>query len=222
MLADAQTAGRGRQGETLGVAAGQPLPLRAPAAVAGAPLGLLPLAAGVAVAKALAAEGVDGAAQVAERRASWAERKVGGILAEATSGADGLESVVVGIGVNVGSARAAAPDVRGPRRCAERAGARGGPRGRGGRGPGPTGRLVSCPSAEGPARVVHAAWRGARCRGGGAPSRRPAGDGLRGIARDLDDGGALVLELEDGPGACFVRARCARCGPRAATDRDRR
>jgi BirA family biotin operon repressor/biotin-[acetyl-CoA-carboxylase] ligase len=68
-----------------------------------APVALLPLAAGVAVAEAMEALGV-------AARLKWpndvmiGDRKVGGVLAEASSGPRGPEWVVLGIGLNVGAA----------------------------------------------------------------------------------------------------------------------
>ena len=62
--------------------------------------GLLPLAAGLATAQAL--DGWEAGAALKWPNDLMADgRKLGGILVEAASGASGLDSVVVGIGVNV-------------------------------------------------------------------------------------------------------------------------
>jgi BirA family biotin operon repressor/biotin-[acetyl-CoA-carboxylase] ligase len=83
------------------LAAREPLPLgRPPAAADPFPhAGLIPLAAGVAVSEALDAFGV-------RARLKWpndlvvAEKKIGGLLAEASS-AERIESVVLGVGLNL-------------------------------------------------------------------------------------------------------------------------
>jgi len=101
VLADAQSAGRGRQGRRWSSPPGNLyMSVLLRPAPPDARWSVIPLVAGLAVGEALAAEGLD-------VRLKWPNdvmaegRKVGGILAEATSGADGLESVVLGIGVNV-------------------------------------------------------------------------------------------------------------------------
>jgi len=200
VLADAQTAGRGRQGRRWSSPPGNLyLSVLLRPAPPGARWSVLPLAAGLAVAEALAAEGV-------ESSLKWPNdvmvggRKVGGILAEATSGADGIESVVLGVGVNVA--------VRPPDLPPEVA---------------PTvtclaeelGRAVDrvevasavltrltvwyhALAREGP-QVVQAAWRARAVPWWGrAVEAQSGGRRVRGIARDLDEGGALILELEDG------------------------
>lgn len=99
VLADEQTGGRGREGRSWSSPAGGLylsvlLRPRQPA------VGLIPLAAGLAVADALAENG-------AHALLKWPNdvvaegRKLAGILSEASTGASGLEWVVVGIGVNV-------------------------------------------------------------------------------------------------------------------------
>jgi BirA family biotin operon repressor/biotin-[acetyl-CoA-carboxylase] ligase len=99
VLADRQSSGRGREGrrwESPGGGLYLSVLLRPP----GERAALVPLAAGVAVAEAVAALGV-------RAELKWPNdvlargRKLGGILAEASSGSAGVEWVVVGIGVNV-------------------------------------------------------------------------------------------------------------------------
>jgi BirA family biotin operon repressor/biotin-[acetyl-CoA-carboxylase] ligase len=200
VLADAQTAGRGRQGRRW---VSPPGNLYMSVLLRPAPPGprwsVLPLAAGLAVAEALGAEGL-------EARLKWpndvmiGDRKIAGILTEATSSAGGLESVVVGIGVNVAlrpsdlpAEAAAAPT------CAAEELAR------------PVDRIAVAAAVlarlavwyhalarEGP-RVVQAAWRTRAVPWWGRTVEARSGERrLRGIASDLDEGGALILELEDG------------------------
>lgn len=95
-----QTGGRGRQGRSWESPRGNlylSVSLPAPSGPAG---GLLPLAAGVAVAQALAGWGVPA-------RLKWpndvlvGERKLAGLLIEASSSGGALEQVILGIGVNL-------------------------------------------------------------------------------------------------------------------------
>jgi BirA family biotin operon repressor/biotin-[acetyl-CoA-carboxylase] ligase len=111
VLADRQTGGRGREGRAWASPAGG-LYLSVLLRPRFAAVGLLPLAAGVAVAEAVAEWGI--AAQL-----KWPNdvlldgRKLGGVLAEASSGSGGVDWVVLGIGVNVAVTREALPpDVR--------------------------------------------------------------------------------------------------------------
>ena len=105
-VAEAQTAGRGRQGRSW---QGEPgasllfsLVVRCPIAPHAA--GAIPVAAGLAL-----AEAIDDLACRAAARVKWPNdvriggRKVAGILADATVRAGTIEGVVVGVGVNVGS-----------------------------------------------------------------------------------------------------------------------
>ncbi|HUG51947.1 MAG TPA: biotin--[acetyl-CoA-carboxylase] ligase [Vicinamibacteria bacterium] len=205
VLADAQTAGRGRQGRRW---ASPPGNLFLSVLLRPEPPSpqwtMLPLAAGVAVAEALAEQGLD--AQL-----KWPNdvlvkgRKLGGILAEATSGADGLEFVVVGIGVNL-AARPSdlPPEVAAAVTCVTDE----------------LGRAVDRVAvaaavlarlavwydalARDGSRAVQAAWRTlALPWWGRAVEARSDGRRLRGIARDLDETGALILELEDGTRAAL-------------------
>ena len=200
VLADAQTAGRGRHGQRWVSPPGNLyLSVLLRPAPAAARWGVLPLAAGVAVAEGLVSEGVDA-------RLKWpndvvvAGRKVGGILVEATSSAEGLESVVVGIGVNVSVRPAGLPaEVAAALTCVEDELGR------------PVDRLALAAAvlvrlgvwyhalARGGPEVVQAAWRARALPWWGRPvEARSGARRLRGIARGLDEGGALILELEDG------------------------
>ena len=106
VVAEAQTAGRGRQGRSWQGEAGASLlfsvVLRFPIAPHAA--GAIPVAAGLAPAEAM-----DGGAGRAAARVKWPNdvriggKKVAGILADATVRAGAIEGVVVGVGVNVGS-----------------------------------------------------------------------------------------------------------------------
>lgn len=200
VLTDAQTAGRGRQGRRWSSPPGNLyMSVLLRPAPAGARWSVLPLAAGLAVAEALAAEGL-------ETSLKWPNdvmaggRKVGGILAEATSGADGLESVVLGIGVNVALRPPDLPPEVAPTvTCMAEELARAVDRDQ--VAAAVLGRLsvwYDALAREGP-RVVQAAWRARAVPWWGRAVEAQSGERrLRGIARDLDEGGALILELEDG------------------------
>lgn len=200
VIADVQTSGRGRQGRRWSSPPGNLyLSVLLRPDPPGPRWALLPLAAGVAVAEALVELGLDA-------RLKWPNdvlvggRKTGGILAEAASGTGGLEFVVVGIGINVAARpQDLAPDVAPTVACVEEE----------------LGREVDRAAVaaavlsrltvwyhalarKGP-RVVQSAWRDrAVAWWGRAVEADSGGRRLRGIARDLDEGGALVLELEDG------------------------
>lgn len=200
VLADVQTAGRGRQGRRWASPAGNlylSVLLRPEPPVSR--WSVVPLAAGVAVAEALAGEGL-------ETSLKWPNdvlaggRKVGGILAEAASSAEGLESIVVGVGINVAVRPAdLPPEIAGAVACVAEELARA------------VDRVAVAAAvlvrlrvwydaivAEGP-RVVHSAWRARAVPWWGRTvEAQSGGRRLRGIARDLDEDGGLVLELEDG------------------------
>jgi BirA family biotin operon repressor/biotin-[acetyl-CoA-carboxylase] ligase len=206
VLAGEQSAGRGRQGHTWISPAGNlflSVLLRPGGALA--EVGLVPLAAGVAAAEALEAFGV-------RVRLKWpndlmaAGRKVGGLLAEAASGGEGVDTVVLGIGMNLALDPAQAPG--GLRDTVTSVKAE-------------TGRDVSPPEAaaatlarvavwyhalaRGDAAAVLAAWRARSVPWWGRPVEVRAGQGLvRGIARGVDERGALLLDLEDGARAALL------------------
>jgi BirA family biotin operon repressor/biotin-[acetyl-CoA-carboxylase] ligase len=206
ILAGAQSAGRGRQGREWISAPGNlflSVLLRPPARFADA--GLIPLAAGVAVSEALDAFGV-------RARLKWpndlvvAEKKIGGLLAEATSAGEGVESVVLGIGVNLSLDPAAAPaELRDGITSVKVE----------------SGRAVSPEeaAAETLARVavwyhalardgaatVLAAWRARSVAWWGRPVEVRSGQRLvRGVALGVDERGALLLDLEGGTRAALL------------------
>lgn len=200
VLADVQTAGRGRQGRRW---VSPPGNLYMSVLFRPAPpvsrWSVLPLAAGVAVAEALSAEGL-------ETGLKWPNdvlaggRKVGGLLAEATSSADGLESIVLGIGINVALRPPDLPPELAATvgcvaeelaRAVDRIAVAAGILRR-------LGVWYDALADEGP-QVVQAAWRARAVPWWGHTVEAQSGERrLRGIARDLDEGGGLVLELEDG------------------------
>jgi BirA family biotin operon repressor/biotin-[acetyl-CoA-carboxylase] ligase len=196
--ADAQTAGRGREGRSwLSPLGGLYLSvlLRPRGSVASR----LPLAAGVAVAEAVEEHG-------AKAELKWPNdvllegRKLAGILAEAASGTDGVEWVVLGIGVNVVvDERTLPPPLRG--QVASLAPARGG-------------RPPRVPSlaasvlarlrvwydalAASPASVVDA-WRDRAVDWWGERvEARAGGETLAGRLVGLDEEGALILVTDAG------------------------
>jgi BirA family transcriptional regulator, biotin operon repressor / biotin---[acetyl-CoA-carboxylase] ligase len=201
VIADEQTAGRGRQGRAWASPRGglyMSVLLR-PTAESAA---LLPLAAGVAVAEALQELGV-------RAELKWPNdvlvggRKAAGILAEASSTGSTLDWVVLGIGVNLDE-EALPDDVKREAAAVESA----------------------TPSALAAAVLVRltvwydalrehrasvvAAWRERSVPWWGQPVEVAAGDRmLRGLARDVDERGALLLDLEDG-GVATVLAGDAR------------
>lgn len=194
VLADEQTAGRGRLGRPWSSPAGG-LYLSVLLRPSGASAGLVPLAAGVAVAEALGGFGV-------RSHLKWPNdvlvdgRKVAGILAEASSSASALEWIVLGIGVNLDAA--ALPDSVRPIAAALPVGERG------------IGRDAVAAAVLQQLRVwydaltkreaaVLDAWRERSVPWWGQPVEVTAGERvLRGQARGLDERGALVLDLGDG------------------------
>jgi len=102
VLADEQTGGRGREGRSWSSPPGGLYLSVLLRPGEGAP-GLLPLAAGLAVADAVAESGVSTLLKWPNDVVAGG-RKLAGILSEASTGGGGLEWVVVGIGVNVASA----------------------------------------------------------------------------------------------------------------------
>ena len=199
VVAESQTRGRGRAGRRWHQVPGRGLSLslllvrgcdpRAP--------GALPLAAGLALARALERLGV-------EARLEWpndlllGERKLAGILAESRASADGEPLVVVGVGVNVSHRPADFPPEIAPLATSLAI----------------AGHAVAREAVaaeflnafeplwteleEGGSAGVLAAWS-ARASFWGHPVtvRAPGGD-LTGLARGLDPAGGLVLRLESG------------------------
>lgn len=200
VVADAQSAGRGRFGRTWHATPGKSLVLSVLLREGCEPpaLGLLPLAAGLAVAEALEALG-------ARPSLKWpndvllGERKVAGVLCETRRAA-----VVVGAGVNLGQTAADFPEEIAA--TATSLGLAGGP----GFAGSPVARedvaaaFLDALEArwdalrrDGPAELLEA-WRGRAVLWGRSVTVR-AGDGeLRGVALGLDADGALRLALPDG------------------------
>jgi BirA family biotin operon repressor/biotin-[acetyl-CoA-carboxylase] ligase len=205
VVADRQTAGRGRAGQRWTSPPGNlflsVLVRPAPAAE----VTVLPLAAGLATAEAAAEFSVDA-------RLKWpndvlvAGRKLAGVLVEGLSGTAGIEAAVIGIGVNVGLDPDSLPDDLRERVTSLAA---------------QTGRPVAVAEVaaavlarlrvwydllarEGAPRVL-AAWRARSVSWWGRPvEARSGGSVLRGIVQGLDGRGALLLDLEDGSRVAVV------------------
>jgi BirA family biotin operon repressor/biotin-[acetyl-CoA-carboxylase] ligase len=212
VVADEQTAGRGRHGRRWVMRPGD-LALSVLVRPAAAPdaLLLLPLAAGVAVAEAVAALGLDASLKwpndvVVERgRGQGAGyRKLAGILVEGVSEGDRL-AVVIGIGLNL---VAGPPDDVEMETAATSLQAE-------------TGREVARDEAadavlarlrvwydavaRGDARAVVEAFTARALPWWGREVEVRSGDtALRGIARGIDHRGALLLERDDGTTAAVV------------------
>ena len=206
ILSGEQTAGRGREGHGWISPRGNlflSVLLRPAARVPHA--GLIPLAAGVAVAEALASFGV-------RAQLKWpndlvvGERKIAGLLAEAASGSEGIETVVLGIGINLSLDPAEVPaTIRDAVTSVSLESRRSVP--------------LAEAAAETLARVavwyhalaregaatVLAAWRARSVPWWGRPVEVRAGPSLiRGVARGVDERGALLLDLEDGTRAALL------------------
>jgi BirA family biotin operon repressor/biotin-[acetyl-CoA-carboxylase] ligase len=121
VVADHQTAGRGRLGRTWVDTPGACLlfSLLLPRPFDPTVLGLVPLAAGVALCRAARAEARAAGAEGFDARLKWPNdlmvsgRKAAGILCESATGAGPARWIVVGVGVNVNGARSdLPPDLR--------------------------------------------------------------------------------------------------------------
>lgn len=191
-----QTAGRGRRGRSWASTPGDLFVsvLWRPR-LPGERAGLLPLAAGIAVAEAAGDLGVRTWLKWPNDVVTGAG-KLAGILLESAWGADGLEAVVVGVGLNLVRETIGEP----PRVVAS-------VRAETGRTPSPAEaaaavleRLALGYDALGRgAQDVIAAWKSRALPWWGRRVELSAGAGtMVGIARDLDPGGGLVLEAPDG------------------------
>ncbi len=201
VLAERQTAGRGRLGRTWESPAGNlflsvVLRPRLPPER----LTLLPLAAGVAVAEAVDEQGVT--AQL-----KWpndvlvGSRKLGGILAEGLSGSRGTHAVVLGVGVNVRlDASRLAPETAAGATSLDAETGR----------PGDViavaaavlarlrARCHDLAAADGAARTADA-WRARALPWWGREVVAREGDQvIRGVARDIDARGGLLVETAGG------------------------
>ena len=200
VVASRQTAARGRQGRAwLSPSGNLFLSLLLRPTLPAESAGLVPLAAGVAAAEAAAEWGV--AVQL-----KWPNdlvvrsRKLGGVLVEASAGAEGLETVVVGVGMNLALDPADAPPALRGALTSVRA-ETGGEPGVPAAAAAVLDRLAVWYDAlarDGPPLVL-AAWRARSVPWWGRAVEAHSGDAvLRGVARDLDPRGALILDLADG------------------------
>jgi BirA family biotin operon repressor/biotin-[acetyl-CoA-carboxylase] ligase len=202
LAAEVQTRGRGRQGRRWTSPAGGLMfsVLLRPAAVPPPGRGWLPLLAGVAVVRAVRAQGVAGAVLKWPNDVLAGGAKLAGILAEQAG-----DAIVVGIGINVGTGPAdlppAAPGGLPPASMAL-SGAPGADRG----------ALLAGILAE--VAAWYPAWTASgplasglraeylRCCatiGGNVRVELPGGAVLHGIATDIDEVGRLVVDTGDGP-----------------------
>jgi BirA family transcriptional regulator, biotin operon repressor / biotin---[acetyl-CoA-carboxylase] ligase len=220
VIADAQTGGRGRLGRSWESPPGNLFlsVLLREAWRPGFPDSLVPLVAGVAVAKSLVG--------VAQLRLKWpndvlcGDRKLGGILAEGIVTSGRLEGIVVGVGVNLDLDPGSLP--AGLREQVTSLATETG------RAPGRDAladRILKQLRAElappqRPERVL-ADWRERSVDWWGRRVRvDSAGVALVGIARDVDSSGGLVLELPDGGRQVVLSGEARQL--RRATDRDAR
>ena len=187
VVAERQTAGRGRLGRAWEAAPGQCLTFsllarpKTPPEVAAT----LPLVAGIAVATALRARGF-AAGLKWPNDVLLADRKVCGILCEAQTSARGIEGIVVGVGVNTGAV---------PEALAHRAIGLGG-----------LDRLCLLADLCAAFETLYARWAAGGltslrpeldaldCKRGRPIRVRPAGGDIEGLARGIRDDGALLLE----------------------------
>ena len=200
VTAGTQTAGRGRSGHAWASPGGNLyLSVLLRPRLTADDVVALPLAVGVAVAEALAETG-------AQPQLKWpndvvaGERKLGGILVEGVSGAAGVEAAIVGIGVNVALDPAALPEDLRARATSLRL---------------LTGRAIAVADVGAAVLLRLRVWYDRLAREGRAPvlaawkaravpwwgrsvEARSGGSVLRGTVRDLDERGALLLDLEDG------------------------
>ncbi len=115
-LAEHQTDGRGRRGRSWVSPFGANVYLSLYWRFDDAPQGLngLSLAAGVAVARALGAAGIDGVGLKWPNDIIWEQRKLAGILIEMSGEATGPTHVVAGVGLNVAMPRSAGEHIDQP------------------------------------------------------------------------------------------------------------
>jgi BirA family biotin operon repressor/biotin-[acetyl-CoA-carboxylase] ligase len=198
--ADRQTAGRGRQGHSWASPSGNLyLSVLLRPSLPADSWSVLPLAAGVAVCEAALELGV--AAEL-----KWpndvlvAGRKLAGVLVEAVSGAGGIESAIVGVGVNVATVPEELPgELAG--RITSLAAERGAPVDLLAFAAAVLTRLTVCYDAlarEGAAAIVQR-WRQlAAAWWGSVVEVESAGEIRRGVARGVDGRGAFLLEDASG------------------------
>ena len=216
VLADVQTGGRGREGRAW-VSPPGGLYLSVLLRPRFEKVGLLPLAAGVAVAEAASELGV-------RTELKWPNdvlasgRKLAGILSEAASGPAGVEWVALGIGVNVSLDAASLPsEMRADVTSLAAEGAAG--VSVGAVAAAVLARLAVCHDAlrSGPGAVV-SAWRSRAAAWWGSLVEVRAGESaLRGRLLEVDQEGALVLELGSGEKRRFLSGEVTRVRQAAGT-----
>jgi BirA family biotin operon repressor/biotin-[acetyl-CoA-carboxylase] ligase len=212
VLAERQTGGRGREGRTWESPPGG-LYLSVLLRPSGEGARLIPLAAGVAVAEAVAGFGVTG-------ELKWPNdvlvsgRKLGGILTEGSSASAGVEWVVLGVGLNVTLDPRSLPE--GLRESVTSLAAEGAM--------GADAVAVAASVLahlgvwydalrEAPSRVV-AAWRARSVAWWGSlVDVRSGASVLRGRLVAVDEDGALVIELEGGDRRRLVSGEVSRLRP---------
>jgi BirA family biotin operon repressor/biotin-[acetyl-CoA-carboxylase] ligase len=195
-VADAQTAGRGRQGRAWHSPAGDNLYLSLLLRPAATPAEVAPFALVVGIAVADAIDGCLGAprARVKWPNDVWIEgRKIAGVLIEASISAGTVASLVVGVGVNVHTA-AFPPELAS---IATSLAILGAPRRDRAALAGSIARRV----VEAGDRFAHgglAVFRDDLRARDALVDRRIRVEGVEGVARGIDEGGRLVLRTDDG------------------------
>ena len=204
LFAEAQTAGRGRRGRDWRSPFGANVYLSLAWSFAGWPpkLGCLPLAVGVAASRALAASGLAGVQLKWPNDLKLGEDKLGGILIESRSEIGGPCRVIVGLGLNVSMSAAQAAALGQPwvsvHAAQDRLAVARVPRPQ--LAAGVLGALVEALAAfeaDGFARFAED-WARLDQSFGRTVTVSGLGDSFQGIARGIDDDGALRVELPDG------------------------
>lgn len=214
VVAREQTRGRGRHGRTWVSVPGNLYLSVLLRPADGVTLPLVPLAVGVAVADTLVEWGV-------HARLKWpndvlvGERKLAGILVEGSSGSEGLDHLVVGVGVNLdwepSDFTATVPNATSVHaetgRAPEVA-------------PAAASLLAHLPlwyhTLLRDPRAILAAWRERAVPWWGELVQVETGTGpLRGRLREVNDDGALVLETDDGGRHTLISGDVARLRPTA-------
>lgn len=203
VLADEQTAGRGRQGRPWASARGN-LFLSVLLRRRFAPewIGLVPLAAGVAVALAARQCGVE--AQIKWPNDVWVGgRKLAGILVEGHSSSRGIEEMIVGCGVNVAHESVAIGGDVAPVSLRTLVGRSIDPVSVAARLLVHLRRLIEALAADPDA--VRAAWKQLALPWWGRPIEVGAGDAVvRGVLLDVAPGGGLVVQTAAGESVTVV------------------
>ncbi len=201
VIADQQTAGRGRHGRDWASPPGNlymSLLLRS-AGEAGGPPTIFSLVAGVAVAEALAEYGVFAQLKWPNDVVGVSSRKLAGILVEASSSGSSLETLVIGIGINLTERYGALPpELRSS--ATTLAAETGRPVERGDLAAAVLGQLLErVGEARSDSRRALDRWREHSVRWWGSTVEVSCGaETLRGVARGIDGSGALLLDLGDG------------------------